>query len=97
MRSKRNLYNNIVNTIANVECKCGEDIENFPADCTYLARLTQADIRFIDEVMYDLGVDCGFEDLPKVNPKRIYALWIVANRRYGRQPDLHWELQRITD
>ncbi len=97
MKSRRNLYNRICRVFENVEMMCSEDFYEFPSDCTFVSRLTEADIRFIDDIMYELDVMCGSIDLPKVNPKRTYAIWVTANRNYGRQPSLYWSLKRITD
>ncbi len=97
MRSKRNLYNRICHIFESVETMCSEDFYEFPSDCTYVSRLSEADIRFIDDIMYELGVMCEFEGLPVANSKRVYALWITATRQYGRQPALWWSIKPITD
>lgn len=65
MKSRRNLYNRICRVFENVEMMCSEDFYEFPSDYTFVSRLTEADIRFIDDIMYELDVMCGALTCPK--------------------------------
>lgn len=96
MKSFGKMLNTALNLAEEVYSETRQESERI-SDCVYVRGLTDADIRRIDEFLYDAGISCAFVDLPKVNAKRVYALVITAELRYGEQPRMTWALSRMTD